>query len=227
MKAQERYFSTGISCFEPQRRWGRKLFMLALTALALWLLSGCSEEVSGFKSQVSSLPNWGRGLVMGLVIFFSAAGLWLAVWWTRENNAFCAELTKRQMQRKQRALRLRREFSEQADWPHDVPEFTVGPLEQLSEAATVILPRETVQEWAESRLRPALDATPLRGDLASIYGALVINLCEARDLVRKAQTNLAVDDYGEKLAMAERKLGESIRAVAGLLEGNQRERSEA
>lgn len=55
-------------------------------------------------------------------------------------------------------------------------------------------------------------------ELRRIVGALVVETCQARDYVRKAQGDLSVEDYGEKLSAAEASLSLCIRCLGGLLD---------
>ena len=105
----------------------------------------------------------------------------------------------------------RREFWEDRHRPHDVP-FLVGPLESLSEAPTEILPLPLAD--ADEGVRAPLG----NADLRRIVGAMVVETCEARELVRKAQHTLSMDDYGEMLVGAEHRLHQVIGCLGGLLE---------
>lgn len=178
------------------------MLILVLAALALWLLSGC--QMSG------EMPNSVKGSILGLLAFGVVFAVALAVRKVRENDAFCTGLQEKQVQRKQRTLRLRREFVEHRDWPHEVPEFTVGPLESLSEPATEILPATDAVKSDRAPIPPE--------DLRRIVSAMVVETCEARELVRKAQKTLSVDDYGDMLVGAERRLHLVIGCLGGLLE---------
>lgn len=55
-------------------------------------------------------------------------------------------------------------------------------------------------------------------ELSRIYSAAVIELCSIREMVRKAQTSLSVEDYGDRLAGAETRLTQVIVCVARLME---------
>lgn len=129
MRARESYFSTGLSHYEPQGRgWRRLVVVVVLGTLALWLLSGCESK--------EEMPNSVKGMIMGLLFFLSVAGIVLAV---RENDQFVESLRDDQMRQRETKRKHRREFWEQCQWPHDVPAWTVGPLECLSEPAALPL----------------------------------------------------------------------------------------
>ncbi len=239
-----------------RRRWGATvltmLTLLAVAALVGWLWSCVrhagtlvAPQQGNFLLAMAPVPKWVSGSVLGLGLFFSAALIVLAVRKVRENDTFCADLREKQVQRKQRTLQARREFCERDDWPHDVPAFTVGPLESLSDdVSTMILSTPAaVKELAEARIEPQTGTrespapwdemeaelrwseagtsahVPLPAeDLREIYGALVVTCCEARDMVRKATTDCSSEDYGDRLKGAKRQLTQVISCLGGLLE---------
>ena len=200
------------------RTWGATV-LTVVTLLALAALTGCLWSVvrqasgqtwrlgdweTGRLLAVAPLPQgMGFGLLLSLSVLGIVIALALAVRKVRENDAFCAGLQEKQMQRRQRALRGRGEFVEHRGGPHEVAEVTVEP-------ATEIRPTTDAVKNDRAPIPPE--------DLRRIVSAMVVETCEARDLVRKAQRTLSVDDYGEMLVGAQHRLHMVIGCLGGLLE---------
>jgi hypothetical protein len=55
-------------------------------------------------------------------------------------------------------------------------------------------------------------------ELRRIVGAMVVETCVARELVRKARVTLSIDDYADMMTEAERKLHMVIGCLGGLLD---------
>lgn len=198
----EYYFSSGCVRCKPRRRWGRVLMVIAAllaVLLACVLLSGChtTQETS---------PK-----VHGVIIGLGAFAFVLLVYFVGRNART-------------------NEGVEMDNFGEERPPLAAYGLEHEEFQR----PKQTVAEWAQSRIRPyhadeieaemRWSATHVEtwppipsDDLARIYGALAIRLCEARDMVRKATTDCGSEDYGDRLAGAERRLNDAIVCVSGLL----------
>lgn len=198
MRARESYFSTGLSHYEPQGRGWRRLVVVVLGTLALWLLSGCESK--------EEMPNSVKGMIMGLMFFLSVAGIVLAVRKVRENDQFVESLRDDQMRQRETKRKHRREFWEQCQWPHDVPVWTVGPLECLSEPASVPL----VDPFAECT--DGLDGDEMHRILVSVAAEAQ----EVRHLQTVARTTLNLDDADDVLVLAGSKMDALIRCVEAL-----------
>lgn len=189
------------------RTWGRTLcdvlVLLVLAALCGWLWSCVKSAAHGSLFTVRGSPlalaPLQEGMVMGVLLSLLAMAVVLAVRKMAENERFCAALHEQQLAAKRERLRLRREFQEDALWPHDKP--VVAGEDPLA---------------APGR---GVDAAERR----EIYGALIVAACEAREMVRKAAQDCSAEDYGDRLAGAERRLGEAIHCLAGLLDQATRE----
>lgn len=75
---------------------------------------------------------------------------------------------------------------------------------------------EAASAWADM---PQGNPVPNREDRGRILRSLGQELAQIRELVRSAQTTLSIDDYGDALAGAERRLGQCLECVNGLQEG--------
>lgn len=73
----------------------------------------------------------------------------------------------------------------------------------------VVESEEAAREISEQRLEP--------NDVRQIYRSLRSNLKEAKSCVVSARHTLSVEDYGEALEAAEKKLAQALEQLAGLI----------
>lgn len=208
-----------------RRDWGATVLsvvaLLAVAALAGWLWScvrgamldaRCSmldlriqSLASSNQHLVAMAPVW-QGTIIGLTLFGLVLLVFLAVRKVQADADFFAALRESEKESERR-----REFWENGGWPHDVPSFTDDP--QIGG----MIPSRFSE--SESCLESASSADGLPPEeLRRIVGALIVETCQARDYVRKAQGDLSVEDYGAKLAAAEASLHLCIGCLGGLLD---------
>lgn len=193
------FFAAPMERIRRERRqrmislWVSLLFFLLISALAGWLvylIKTVPPEVlrSSFLvpgSRLAMAPLH-EGMLLGLLLFFSAALIVLAVRKVKRDDEFFAS--------------LRREPETPAPWAgRSEDEDVFAPLREPGAA----IPTEDVQR------------------------ILVACAAESRCImkhVRRAQTTLSVEDYGDELALAERKLDgvtRCVEALVGRLGGSQ------
>lgn len=187
----------------PKRRsarWPRRVAFVLGSLLLGWLLSGCEGQATG---------GFWQGAVAGIggLFLVSLAALILGARRSDEAEGKDEGL-------KQEKMRLRREFWESCQWPHDVPAWTVGPLESLSEP----MPEQAGSLSHDDVFEPL--RAPGEAILAEdVQRILVACAAEGRCIMkhlRRAQTTLSVEDYGDELRLAERKLDAVVRCVEAL-----------
>jgi hypothetical protein len=96
--------------------------------------------------------------------------------------------------------------------------WSAAPLD-LEGAPTVSMmlvdSEEAMRQVSQQRIEP--------DDLGRICRSLRISLKEARECVVSAQRTLSVEDYGEALEAAEKKLAQALDQIAGLMASPQEE----
>lgn len=186
--------------------------LIVLAALVYWLAGLCVHDLSAaplMRTGVSALPSMPlamapvmQGSIMGLVAFLIVG---LALMAARK----IAETEKTRRPGDGETLRQRREFWENGEWPHDVPAWTVGPLECLSERRIT----ELVDPFAEC-------TDGLTGD--EMHRILTSCAAEAREIKRLVMKCAAMDANDEELedtlAASSLRLSVLIRCVESLCE---------
>lgn len=193
-------------------RWPRVVAFVLGSLLLGWLLSSCEEQ--------EPVSTWVSGLEMGLLFFFTCLVLWLAVRKAWQDEAFYAALREGERESEDwLAMAEKRPADRSVRAPFDdVTVWMVGPLESLSEpmpdpaASECRAPGEDVFE----PLRAPGEAIPSE----DVHRILVACAAEGRCVmkhVRRAQETLSVEDYGDELRLAERKLDAVVRCVEALI----------
>lgn len=190
------------------------LTLLALAALCGWLRAG----VSTLPSMPVAMAPVTEGAFMGLLLFFSVAVIVLAVRKVRDDAAFYAGLREADREGED-WLRV-----EEGTRQSGEKMFMVGPLESLSEPMAEGT-RESPAPWGgraeDEDVFAGLREPGGRVDAEDARRILVACAAEARCVakhVSRALMTLSVDDYGDELELAGRKLEGVIRCVEALVE---------
>lgn len=204
--------------YRPRRRrrgfnWVRFLTFLGLVAVLIWVMTGRARAADvSYAEQAGSLSHelvspWLSGGMIGLLVASVVALVWLAVRKQQENEAFFARLRNRS----------RCDETGEPIWP---------TREEIEKRFSVCGSQFAVSEADRSVRAPIEDVfEPLRapGERLpdnDVQRILVACAAEARCIVKhlkRAQTTLSVEDYGDELSVAEAKLDGVIRCVEALV----------
>lgn len=178
-----------------RRDWGATvltgLTLLALAALCGWLWS-CVRDAQSLR-----LGDFETGRLVAMatpgapvVVGITAVVMVLLFWWALTSV-------------------MRNQDEMDAEWEK----------RRAKERDPQIAPIPNRFSETESCLESAASADGLPPEeLRRIVGALIVETCQARECVRKAQRDLSVEDYGAKLAAAEASLHLCIGCLGGLLD---------
>lgn len=170
-----------------KRAWGRTvcsvLMLLALAALAGWLWHCVRHVAMPMPPRIPgvAMAPLSQGMVMGVLMSFSAMGIVLAVrkMARDDRKALGGVLWKEELVARVECEAARRRAEDPLSMPY------IGMSTE---------------------------------DLQRIFAALIFEITEAQDMVSKANANCSVEDYGDRLTGAEKRMYGAVLCLGRLLD---------